>query len=224
MDIVEKILSEKIIAIMRRVPVSRVVDTAEALYEGGLRVIEFTFDQSSETGERDAAKAIAMLRNRFDGRMETGAGTVLTKRQVDIAIDAGAGFIVSPNVNPDVIRYTVSKGAVSIPGGMTPSEIIAAHEAGAALVKLFPAGELGAGYVKAVVSPVSHVPIIAVGGVDLSNIAEFIEAGIRGFGVGSSLVRSDLIEAGHYGAIKSLAEKYTALVKQRPDSGEAALL
>ena len=105
--------------------------------------------------------------------MYIGAGTVMTAEQVQAAKGAGASFIISPNVSRAVIEKTVALDMVSMPGAMTPTEIADAHDYGADLVKVFPASILGAAYVKAVRAPLEHIPLIAVGGIDSGNVAEF---------------------------------------------------
>jgi 2-dehydro-3-deoxyphosphogluconate aldolase/(4S)-4-hydroxy-2-oxoglutarate aldolase len=141
--------------------------------------------------------------------MQVGAGTVLTAQQVDTARANGASFIVSPNTDADVIRRAVSLGMVSIPGALTPTEVVAAHNLGASFVKLFPGGDLGSGYLKAICAPISHIPILVVGGVNAENMQEFIKAGAAGFGIGSNIVDKKLIDSGAYTRLSELAKSYT---------------
>ena len=161
----QRILDEKLIAIVRGIDADKCVRVAEALYAGGIRLIEVTFAQAKPESFPETANAIAAMVKALDGRAEIGAGTVTTTALVDLAADAGAKFIISPDANPDVIRRTKERGLVSIPGAMTPTEILSAHAAGADFVKLFPYSNGGAGYIKAIHAPLAHVPLLAVGGV-----------------------------------------------------------
>ena len=145
--------------------------------------------------------------------MFIGAGTVLTEKQVKLTAKAGGKFIISPDSNEKVIKKTRRLGLVSIPGALTPTDIASAQRAGADFVKLFPVGNMGADYVKAVRAPLSNVRMLAVGGIDLNNIAEYRSVGIQGFGIGSSIVRRDMIERGDFEGICELAKKYVEAVR-----------
>ena len=166
MNVLNWIEQHKIIAIVRGVPQDRILPMAQALFDGGIRLLEITFDQSSPTGNRDTGKSIEALAAAFEGRMCIGAGTVMNREQVDIAINSGARYMISPNTDATVIQYTKSVGSISIPGAMTPSEIVYAYQLGADFVKVFPAGTLGEEYIKAIRAPISHIPLLAVGGID----------------------------------------------------------
>ena len=145
--------------------------------------------------------------------MFIGAGTVLTEKQVKLTAKAGGKFIISPDSNEKVIKKTRRLGLVSIPGALTPTDIASAQRAGADFVKLFPVGNMGADYVKAVRAPLSNGRMLAVGGIDLNNIAEYRSVGIQGFGIGSSIVRRDMIERGDFEGICELAKKYVEAVR-----------
>ena len=145
--------------------------------------------------------------------MMVGAGTVTTPELVELAASAGAQYIISPDVNVDVIHRTRELGLVSLPGAMTPTEVMTAHLAGADFVKLFPAGNLGISYVKAIRAPISHVKLLAVGGVNEDNVADFLHAGMVGAGVGGNLANKKWIEAGEYDKITQTARKLLDAVK-----------
>ena len=162
---VEWALKEKIIAIVRGMEAKDCLRVAQALYDGGIRLMEITYDQRDPAQWAKTADAIGKIAEAFEGRMLVGAGTVTTPELVTRTRDAGGQFIISPDTNPAVIARTRELELVSMPGAMTPSEILAAHAAGADLVKLFPAAALGSAYLKAVRSPISHVRIMAVGGI-----------------------------------------------------------
>lgn len=143
------------------------------------------------------------------GACTSGSGTVLTVEQAEATAAAGGTFVISPNCNQMVIRRTRELEMVSIPGAMTPTEIVQAAQWGASVVKVFPAGNLGPDYIKAVRGPLDHIPLCAVGGVDHNNLEEFHRAGVTCFGVGSNIVRKELLAAGNYAAIRENAMLYT---------------
>lgn len=209
-EVIQKVKEKKIIAIVRKVYGEDCRKLTEALLAGGISLMEFTFDQNEPDDWEKTCENIKMVRKNFEGRMYCGAGTVLTKRQVELAAEAGAQFIVSPSVNCEVIEETKKRGMVSMPGAMTVTEIVNAAEYGADFVKVFPAADLGVAYIKAIRSPINHIPLLAVGGVNERNIGEFIEAGTSGVGIGGDLVNRKWIVAGDFEKIRKTAE---ALVK-----------
>lgn len=200
----------KITAIARRISPDRIADAAAALCAGGIRLLEITFDQASPSHLTETPDAIRAVKERVGDRMLVGAGTVLTKKQAQAAADAGASFMLAPNTDPEVIRYANELGLVTFPGAMTPTEIAAAHDAGADFVKVFPAGLLGVRYIKAILGPISHVPMTAVGDITLDNMNDFLAAGMKGVGIGSNLVSRKLIESGDYKGLTALAREYTS--------------
>ena len=202
-----------IAAICRKIYGEDLLFLAQALYEGGIRHIEVTFDQMEEDPLKPTAEAIVSLRTAFPD-MHIGAGTVINEKQLLAARDAGAEFIISPNVNTDLIRKTREFGMFSIPGAMTPSEIITAWDAGASYVKIFPATDLGPGYIKAVRAPISHIPMLAVGGIGTENFAEFLRAGCCGAGIGGSLCSRKLIAERNADALRENAEKLIAVYRK----------
>lgn len=201
-----------IIAIIRGVSREKLIPLAEALYRGGIRLLEVTYSADGSVSDGQTAERIGELVRHFGGRMLIGAGTVLTVEQVELTAKAGGGFIISPNVDKDVIGATVRLGLVSMPGALTPTEICQADKYGADFVKLFPICDLGSGYVKAVKAPLSHVKLLAVGGITDENMSEYLKAGVRGFGIGSSLTDKRMIAEEDWDGITSLAEKYVAVM------------
>ena len=143
--------------------------------------------------------------------MIVGAGTVLDKNQVDLAISAGAEYMVSPDTDEEVIKYAVNKGLVTLPGAFTPSEVKRAYNAGADFVKLFPC--LDVNYFKALKAPLSHIKMIAVGGVNTKNAVDFLNAGAVGLGIGSSLINKKYLENGNYDKIEEIAKVLVNKVK-----------
>lgn len=206
-EIIEHVREKKVIAIVRRFEPDDCMRLAKALYAGGLDMMEIAFDQKHPDDFQKVADSIRVIREYFGDRMYIGAGTVMTREQVDMVAKAGAQYIISANMNPDIIRYTRELGLVSMPGALTPTEIAAAYEAGADFVKVFPAGNLGPSYIKALVSgPYPHIPLLAVGGISETNIREFLDAGALGAGIGGLLTKRELVEAGEFSKITDLAK------------------
>ncbi len=210
--VVEKILEEKIIAIVRGVDSDKLISMTEAMYDGGIRLLEITYSADGRVSNEETAENIRRLSKHFEGRMLIGAGTVLTEKQVELTAKAGGKFIISPDTCESVIRKTNELGLVSIPGALTPTEIQNAHRFGADFVKMFPITNMGLSYVKAVTAPLSHIRLLAVGGIDESNMAEYLNAGVCGFGIGANIVNKKLIDAGDFAAVTELAKKYTTRV------------
>lgn len=212
---IQAIKEGKIIAILRGVFPMDIVQTAEALYRGGIRLMEITFDRSGTIPSEVTCESISRASKAMAGRMLVGAGTVTTITDVEMAHRAGAKFLISPNTNEVVIRRTVELDMVSIPGSLTPTEIVAAHEAGADFVKLFPAGNMGAAYVKAVCAPLNDIRIMAVGGINAKNAAEYIQAGACGVGVGGNLANLSWIENGEFDKIEAAARELVGTVNAK---------
>ena len=202
-QVIKLIEENKIIAIVRGANIEQAVKAAKAISEGGIKLIEVTFNQKNPASFNDTVTAIAEIKKNCP-EMCVGAGTVLTKEQVDLVKSAGAEYIVSPDTDEEVIRYTVASGLVSLPGAYTASEAKIAHKAGADFVKLFPCTD--ANYLKAIKAPLSHIKFLAVGGVNVDNVSEFVKAGAVGVGVGGSLVNSKYLESGDYQKITQLAK------------------
>lgn len=205
---------EKLVVIVRGVAREKLIPLCEALYRGGVRLLEITFDAKGKTPAEETAENIAMLSKHFEGRICVGAGTVLNTVQARLAVEAGAKYLISPNVNADVIRYAKETETVSMPGAMTPTEIVDAYDTGADFVKIFPADSLGLSYVKAVRAPLSHIPMIAVGGVNENNVGDFLAVGLSGVGVGSNIVKKAMLDAEDYDGIERLAGLYTEAIRK----------
>lgn len=205
---------EKIIAISRGISSSHILKAADALRRGGVHFMEVTYNPSNEEASKDTLKSIEMLKKEFGEEMHIGAGTVLTVEQVEDAREAGAEYIISPNVDEIVIRKTKELGLLSIPGAMTPTEAQNAWKCGADYVKIFPAGNLGADYIKAMLSSMNHLKLVATGGIDEKNMLEFLNSGCVGFGIGGSLVNRKFAETGDYQEIFERAEKMVKLLQK----------
>ena len=209
--IIQMVEENKIIAIVRGIAPDKGLQVAQALYDGGIRMIEVTFDQKNIDKQADTAAMIRAISEHFQGKVCVGAGTVTSVELVEMAADAGAQYIISPDAKEDVIKRTRELGLISMPGALTPTEITAAHKWGADFVKLFPVGSLGTGYVKAVKAPLNHIKLLAVGGVNPENITDFLDAGCCGAGIGGNLVNQKWIEAGEY---QKITETARALVEK----------
>lgn len=207
----------KVIAIVRGAEPEQCTKVAEALFDGGIRLMEITYDQRRPESWPATAEAIGRLAKEYEGKMLVGAGTVTNVKLVELTAQAGGCFIVSPDTDAQVIEKTRELGLVSMPGAMTPSEIKAAHDFGADYVKLFPVGSMGAGYLRAVRAPLSHIRILAVGGVNENNICTYLEAGAVGAGIGGNLANKEWIARGEFGKItetaRSLMEAVTDFCK-----------
>ena len=202
---------EKIVVICRGIPSEKILDLAQALYQGGIRCIEVTFDQSSQEGIDNTTRCIQLL-SQADTGLYVGAGTVMNKEQVRLAKAAGAKYILSPNVDEEVIQETKGLGMVSIPGAFTPTEVALAYRYGADIVKVFPVGQLGAAYIKALRGPLGHIPLLAVGGVGPANCEEYMKAGCVGIGVGGNLVSRTLVEEGRFDEVAAAARDYMEIL------------
>lgn len=212
--IINSVKENKIIVIVRGVYGDDCLNLAKALNDGGIKLLEVTFDQKNSELWRQTADTITLLTKELGDRMYFGAGTVTSVQLVDMAKNAGADFIVSPDTNPDVIAKTVELGMVSMPGALTPTEVLTAHRAGADFVKLFPVSSLGTSYIKAVCAPLNNVSLLAVGGVDQNNAGEFIKAGAVAVGCGGKLVNKEWIKEGKLHEFTALAKKFVQSVKE----------
>lgn len=202
----ETILTSRLIGIVRLRSETGVLESMQALAEGGLRAIETTLNTPG------ALKAIAAARTALGDGVVIGAGTVLSTADVRRASDAGAQFIVSPDTQQTVIAATADAGLVSIPGALTPTEVAAALRHGADLVKLFPANVFGPGYVKDLLGPLNRARLVPTGGVRLENLGEWFDAGAVAVALGSSLVDPAAVEAGDWAGIAARARAFAEAV------------
>ena len=209
----DAILETGVITILRGVLGEELINTAGAIFAGGVKCLEVTFDARGVTPDSVIAENIAALVREFP-EAHIGAGTVLREEQVVLAAKAGAKYIISPDTNPDVIKKTKELGLLSIPGAFTPSEAALASRLGADLVKLFPIGTLGKDYLKAICAPLSNVRFLAVGGVDVNNARDYMNAGAVGIGIGSGIASPAVIKAGKFDEITAAARKYIEEVKK----------
>jgi len=204
MSALTNILKNKIVAIIRGAKPDDVLKIADALYAGGIRLMEITINSPK------ALFVIEELSGQMRDKVIIGAGTVLDADTARAAIAVGAKFIISPTTDIETIKMTKRYAVVSIPGAFTPSEILAAHTLGADIIKVFPA-RLGADYIRDIRGPLPHIPLMPTGGVNLDNILEFQKAGAVAFGIGSSLVNTQHEMTDEY--LLQLTEKASQYVK-----------
>ncbi len=210
-SIIEK---ERFIALARHVEVEMIGDLADALIDGGIRILEITFDPGSPDTLRQTAKAIETAATKG---ILIGAGTVFTEEAVNAAYSAGAQFIVSPNTDERVINRTKALGMLSIPGAYTPNEIVNAWKLGADIVKIFPVLPHQLDYVKVLTSPLSHIDFMITGGVNPENIADFLATGAIAVAAGATLVKPDLVKSRNWHEITILARKHLEAIEKRSD-------
>lgn len=180
----QRMMEHKLVAVIRGAKAEDVLPIARALHAGGIHIMEITAD----TPQVDVL--IRRVNEEFGDELIVGAGTVLDPETARTSIMAGARFIFSPTVNVETIRMAKRYGVVSIPGALTPTEILTAYEHGADLIKVFPAGAMGPSYIKDIHGPLPHIPLMPTGGVDLSNVRTYFENGAVAAGLGSALVNT----------------------------------
>lgn len=210
----EYVKERKIVAIVRGLSPEYLIRLGHAFEEGGIGLMEVTYNQSAPETWKDTAKGIEAVEKEFGDRLLVGAGTVITLEQVSMTYNAGGHYLVTPTTQPEIIRAGKALGLGLYPGAFTPSEILAAYDTGADAVKVFPASCLGPGYIKAIRAPLSHIPLMAVGGVNEKNAADFIKAGCVGLGVGGNLVNKEWIRDGEWEKITALAKEFKKAVAE----------
>ena len=209
MNTLESILTYKLIAISRGVESRLMPELCASLVRGGIRLMEVTFDHASPEGAENTLACIRAVKSCCGDKLRVGAGTVLSADEARLAAEAGAEYIISPNVNPAVIMETKRLGLISVPGAMTPTEAETAVEAGADLVKLFPAAALGTAYFKAITAPLSHIRFVPTGGITPENLPEFLRLGAVAFGIGGNLISAKKAAAGDFASIENAARAFT---------------
>ena len=204
----KRILDGGIVAVVRSESSESLVKVVAALAEGGVVAAEVTFTVP------DAVEVIRQVRREVGDAVVLGAGTVLDSETARAALLAGAEYIVSPIVNLDVIRLCRRYDKVVMPGAFTPTEVVSAWEAGADVVKVFPADVGGPAYLKALRGPLPQIRVMPTGGVDLTTAESFLKAGACCLGVGSALVDPKAIASGDFTRIRDLAAQYAAVVRR----------
>jgi 2-dehydro-3-deoxyphosphogluconate aldolase / (4S)-4-hydroxy-2-oxoglutarate aldolase len=200
--VVARIKLEGAVAVIRTDSIERALRAAEAVIAGGFRAVEITYSFP------DATRAIAKLAESNESDFLIGAGTILNRQQVHEAVGAGARFLVSPCVLPEVIDAAHELQIAVIPGAFTPTEIFTAHSLGADIVKIFPAVKFGPEYLKAVRGPLPNIPIMPTSGVDASNVADWFRAGAVAVGAVSSVLDPELIQNGQWNELTKRAREF----------------
>ncbi len=206
MTTLDFILDHKIVAIIRGYDISETIDIVQALYDGGIRIVEVTLNSPNPF------KTIAQLSLKFQGQMKIGAGTVMDEEDTRKAIDAGAEFIISPIIDEKSIVFAKKMGAVPMPGAFSPNEIYDAYTKGGEIIKVFPS-ILGPEYIKNIKGPLPHIPLMPTGGVTAQNIPEYMKAGAIAFGIGGGLLKSNAVGGQRLDDIRNNAHVFTNGIK-----------
>ncbi|MCM3767627.1 bifunctional 4-hydroxy-2-oxoglutarate aldolase/2-dehydro-3-deoxy-phosphogluconate aldolase [Neobacillus niacini] len=208
MNVIEFLKKHPIVAVIRGATPDNIVPIANALNKGGVKVLEIT----AETPK--VMEMIEKVADELSDEVLVGAGTVLDPETARAAILAGSKFIVSPSLNVETIKMTKRYGVVSIPGALTPTEILTAYEHGADMIKVFPVNAFGPSYIKNIQGPFPHVPLMVTGGIDTSNVKDYLNGGAIAVGVGSNLVNpKKLHHEEDFLALTQRAIEYTNLQK-----------
>ena len=196
-----------LIPVLRANSVIQAHAVVDAMIAGGVTVVEVTMTCP------DALAILRDLRSKYGSKLLLGSGTVTTAKEAEDTIEAGAEFVVSPSLHPEVIASTKANKKLSIPGALTPTEVITAHRAGADYIKIFPCSAVGgAPYLKALLAPFPHLQLIPTGGVTLQTAESFLKAGARALGVGSDLVNLAAIDQGTPELITEAAKAYLQII------------
>jgi 2-dehydro-3-deoxyphosphogluconate aldolase/(4S)-4-hydroxy-2-oxoglutarate aldolase len=203
-----RVLDSGIVAVVRAPDGEHLVEVARALHDGGVTVMEITMSVPN------ALEAIRQVRQAMGDRVLLGAGTVLDAETARVVLLAGAEFIVAPTLNLDVIRLCRRYNKLVMPGAFTPTEILTAWEAGADIIKVFPADVVGPAFFKAMRGPLPQIRLMPTGGVDLKTAADFLKSGACCLGVGGQLVEPKAVVERNFDRIRNLARQYVAVVQQ----------
>jgi 2-dehydro-3-deoxyphosphogluconate aldolase / (4S)-4-hydroxy-2-oxoglutarate aldolase len=207
-DQLQLIIESGVVAVIRSSESRRLIEVARALADGGIRIVEITFTVPH------VLDVIRQVSRELGGQVLVGAGTVLDPESARSAFLSGAEFIVAPTLNLKVVRLCRRYGKVVIPGAFSPTEILRAWEAGADIVKVFPADVLGPSFLTAIRAPLPQIRLMPTGGVDLSNAGSYFKSGASCIGVGNQLVPPKAIADGNFEHIEELARQYCAIVRQ----------
>ena len=208
MDMRSVVVENPLLAIMRNVPLEKTIDYAEAVVNGGCKFFEVAMNSEH------ACEQITMMRKHFSDDVKIGAGTVTTLELAHAALDAGAGFFLSPSTDLDVMDYCAENGIMHMPGAMTPTDVSNCVRRGFKTIKLFPAGDLPATWVKSLKGPLDDTEYVAIGGVTPDNIGSFFKNGFLGVGLGSAMMPKAYVAASDWEKgcdyVKDLMAKVTA--------------
>ncbi|MEL6255568.1 MAG: bifunctional 4-hydroxy-2-oxoglutarate aldolase/2-dehydro-3-deoxy-phosphogluconate aldolase [Bacteroidota bacterium] len=205
-EILDKIFTHKLMAILRILESQKVQPAAKAIMEAGIEVLEITLNSTN------ALEHIKQLRKTSPIHVLIGAGTVISSKDAANAAESGAQFIVTPIFKSEIIKTAHSYGIPVFMGAMTPTEILSAWEAGADVIKVFPASAMGIGYFKAVKGPLDKIPLMPTGGVNIENAEEWLSLGAVALGLGSSLVHKEDLRLEAYDKVKMKAKAFLTQV------------
>ncbi|POG54166.1 bifunctional 4-hydroxy-2-oxoglutarate aldolase/2-dehydro-3-deoxy-phosphogluconate aldolase [Haloferax marisrubri] len=204
----QHLIDSDIVAVLRGIPEEKIVDVATAIYEGGVTALEITADNPNYA---EMISAVEGALRETDAVV--GAGTVMDAETAHTAIDAGASFVLAPDLNTEVIEVCNDEDVVAVPGIMTPTEAVGAMNAGADILKLFPASTVGPSHVSALRGPLGDIPIMPTGGVSADNVGSYFDAGAVAVGAGSALVNYEAIKDENMDGVRSQAAAFVAAVE-----------
>lgn len=207
-DVLQTIEEKKIVAILRGLSFSQSMKTIEALIESGIVNIEVTLNTPN------AIECIKKALEEFGDVANIGAGTVKNEEDAKKAVQAGARFLLTPNLSINAVEYANTENVLIIPGVLTPTEIVTAQDLGCKMVKIFPISAVNKRYIKEIKGPLDDIKVMAVGGVGLENIEQYLSVGADAFGLGSSLIKTDLVKEERYDLLKEHFRKYVDLLNR----------
>ena len=197
-----RLVDSGVVAVLRGADPDTLIEITDALLEGGVTGIELTADNP------DVTEMLEALNGSFDDEIVVGTGTVLDAATARMTMLAGAEFVVSPSLHEDVIDICNRYGTLVAPGALTPTEAITAYEAGADLVKIFPASSMGPSHLSSIAGPLPQIPLMPTGGIGLDNVADYVDAGAVVVGAGSAVMDDEAIAAGDFEAITETAREF----------------
>lgn len=204
----QRLADSGVVAVLRSIPEDVIVEVANAIHEGGVTALEVTADADRP------AEMIAAIDEELEGTDAlVGAGTVMDAETAREVIDAGAQFVLAPNFEPEVVEVCNEEAVVCVPGIMTPTEAVDAMNAGADILKVFPAATVGPGHLSALRGPLGDIPLMPTGGVSAENAAEYFKAGAMSVGAGSALVNYEAIENGDMDGVREQAAEFVRAVE-----------
>jgi 2-dehydro-3-deoxyphosphogluconate aldolase/(4S)-4-hydroxy-2-oxoglutarate aldolase len=199
----QRIRATGVVPVLRAASADAALLIAAALVNGGMDVLEITMTVPG------AAEVIAAVAARWGSEVLVGAGTVTSIAQLDAALAAGARFVVTPALAPDVITAAIKRDVATIGGALSPTEVLDSHRAGADIVKIFPAGAVGGpAYIRALKGPFPEIPLMATGGVTLESVPKYFDAGVDAVGAGGELISRMAITSGRYDVITDTARAF----------------
>ncbi|WP_089878664.1 bifunctional 4-hydroxy-2-oxoglutarate aldolase/2-dehydro-3-deoxy-phosphogluconate aldolase [Halogeometricum limi] len=203
----QRLVDSGVVAVMRGADADTIIEVAQALNDGGVTAYEITADNP------DAMDLISEVSASFsEDEAIVGAGTVLDSETARASIMNGAEFVVGPNFDPGVVETCNRYGTIVAPGILTPTEAVNAYEAGADMVKVFPASVMGPKHLSSIKGPLPQIPLMPTGGIDIDNVADYVEAGAAVVGAGSAIMDGDAIEAGDFESITETAREFTQVI------------